>query len=147
MVPNGFMNQGRNVKAAYRRLARLVGRKCSQGPYDGFTAALINLTYNDDWSRDARGKIVFANPDCRKESVAVLRKMDNCAVAVINAANEFTTTPPNIPAQAGGFGLERGLGQLKRLMGKYKEEYSGFSQDDYDYRGHEPFSKALPLIN
>ena len=114
---------------------------------DGLTAALINLTYNDDWSRDALGKIVFANPDCRKESVAVLHKMDNCAVAVINAANEFTTTPPNIPAQAGGFGLERGLGQLKRLMGKYKEEYSGFSQDDYDYRGHEPFSKALPLIN
>ena len=114
---------------------------------DGLTAALINLTYNDDWSRDALGKIVFANPDCRKESVAVLRKMDNCAVAVINAANEFTTSPPDIPAQAGGFGIERGLGQLKRLMGKYKEEYSGFSQDDYDYRGHEPFSKALPLIN
>ena len=116
---------------------------------DGLTAALINLIYNDDWSRDARGKIMFANPDCRKEGVTVLRKMDNCAVVAINAANEFTATPeaPAQPGAGGGFGLERALGQLKRLMTKYKDEYSGFSEDGYDHRGHEPFSKALPLIN
>ena len=59
---------------------------------DGLTATLINLIYNDDWSNDARGRMMFTNPKCRKESVAVLRKMDNCAVAVINAANEFAAT-------------------------------------------------------
>jgi len=72
---------------------------------------------------------MFANPACRKESVSVLRKMDNCAVSAIKAANDFTATP-EIPAQLGvdarGFGLERALGQLKRLMAKYKDEYESF---------------------
>mmetsp|Transcript_11927 Transcript_11927/g.19545 ORF Transcript_11927/g.19545 Transcript_11927/m.19545 type:complete len:582 (+) Transcript_11927:102-1847(+) len=127
---------------------------------DGLTAALLNLTYNDDWSRDALGKIMLANPACRKESVSVLRKMDNCAVSAINAANEFTTAPAptnetgaGAGAGAGGFGLERALRQLKRLLAKYRDEYGGFSENAYDfhgrlvYYGHEPFSTALPLIN
>ena len=78
--------------------------------------------------------------------------MDNCAVSVINAANEFTTAPED-PAQirddTGGLGLDRALAQLKRLMTKYEEEYSGFSKDypSYGSRGYMAFSKALPLIN
>ena len=110
---------------------------------DGLTAALINLIYNDDWSCDALGKIMFANPKCRKEGVAVLKKMDSCAVLVINAANEYTTESETT---TGGFGLDWGLGQLKRLMNKYKDEYSGFSENGHDYRGYEPFCKALPLL-
>ena len=127
---------------------------------DGLTAALLNLIYNDDWSRDAQGKILLANPACRKESVSVLRKMDNCAVSAINAANEFTAAsaptneipaPVQLGAGMGSFGLELALVQLKRLMTKYKEEYGGFSENAYfygrlEYYGHEPFSKALPLI-
>lgn len=116
---------------------------------DGLTAALLNLTYNDDWCRDARGKILFANPACRKESVSVLRKMDSCAVSAIKAANDFTATEDPAQPDAGttGFGLERALGQLKRLMTKYKDEYGGFAQNGHDYRGYGPFSKALLLID
>ena len=126
---------------------------------DGLTAALLNLIYNDDWSRDALGS-AFVNRDCRKESVSILRKMDNCAVSAINAANEFTTAPTNetpapvqLGAGMGSFGLELAIEQLKRLMTKYKDEYGGFSENYYDFHGqfvhygHEPFSKALPLIN
>jgi len=112
---------------------------------DGLTACLINLICNDEWSNDARGKIMFANPDCRKETVTILRKMDNCAVSVISAANEL----PEAPAQVGTdtIGIDRQLAQLKRLMTKYEDEYSGFSEDGYDYRGYMAFSKALPLID
>ena len=88
---------------------------------------------------------MFAYPECRKMSVSVLRKMDNCAVNAINAAKAFASTPET-PAQLRGFGLEHAL-DLKRLMTKYKDEYSGFAEDGYDYHGYAPFSKALPLIN
>ena len=98
---------------------------------DGLTAALVNLFYNDNW----RG--------IDKEAVSVLRKMDNCAVAVVNAASEYSTTPES-PAQ---LGTERSLEQLKRLMGKYKKKYSWLSEDGHDYRGHVPFKKSFPLIN
>ena len=113
---------------------------------DGLTACLVNLIRNDEWSNDARGKIMFANPDCRKETVTILRKMDNCAVSVISAANELPEAPT---AQLGTdtIGIDRQLAQLKRLMTKYEDEYSGFSEDGYDYRGYMAFSKALPLID
>lgn len=117
---------------------------------DRLTAALISLICNEEWSNDACGKILFANPDCRKEIVTILRKMDNCAVSVINAANEFTTASEasaQIRDDTGGLGLDRALAQLKRLMTKYEEEYSGFSKDGYGSRGYMAFSKALPLIN
>lgn len=117
---------------------------------DGLTAVLLNLIYNDDWSNDARGKIMLANPDCRKESIAVLKKMDKCAVAVINADHEFATATENsaqLGAGAGGFGLRHGLEQLKRLMGKYNEEYAVFSENGYGYRGYESFSNALSLVS
>lgn len=117
---------------------------------DGLTAALLNLTCNDDWCRDALGKIMFANPACRKESVSVLRKMDSCAISAIKAANDFTAvteTPAQNGAGTRGFSLERALGQLKRLMQKYNDEYEGFAQNGHDYRGYNPFSKALLLID
>ena len=84
---------------------------------------------------------------CRKETVTILRKMDNCAVSVISAANEL---PEALTAQLGAdttIGIDRQLSQLKRLMTKYEDEYSGFSEDGYDYRGYMAFSKALPLID
>ena len=121
---------------------------------DGLTACLVNLICNDEWSNDARGKIMFANPDCRKETVTILRKMDNCAVSVISAANELSdTAPEEAPTQkADTIGIDRQLAQLKRLMTKYEDGYSGFSEDGYDYsgrkyRGYMAFSKALPLID
>jgi hypothetical protein len=92
---------------------------------------------------------MFANPDCRKETVTILRKMDNCAVSVISAANELSdTAPEEAPTQeADTIGIDRQLAQLKRLMTKYEDEYSGFSEDGYGYRGYMAFSKALPLID
>jgi hypothetical protein len=121
---------------------------------DGLTACLVNLICNDEWSNDARGKILFANPDCRKETVTILRKMDSCAFSVISAANELSdTAQEEAPTQeADTIGIDRQLAQLKRLMTKYEDGYSGFSEDGYDYRGvpyrgYMAFSKALPLID
>jgi len=97
---------------------------------------------------------MFANPDCRKETVTILRKMDNCAVSVISAANELSDTAPEEAStqEADTIGIDRQLAQLKRLMTKYEDGYSGFSEDGYDYRGYNyrgymAFSKALPLID
>ena len=112
---------------------------------DGLTACLVNLICNDEWSNDALAR------SCLQIQIAgkKLRKMDNCAVSVISAANELSdTAPEEAPTQeADTIGIDRQLAQLKRLMTKYEDEYSGFSEDGYDYRGYMAFSKALPLID
>lgn len=107
---------------------------------DKFMAILLVLARKDVWTQDARGKILFANPDCRKESVAILRKLDNCAVEILTAAAE-------IPDQTGDyFSLQCACSQLQQLMPKFQEQYRGFMEDGDDYSGHKAFSKALDFM-
>jgi len=124
---------------------------------DGLTALFLALTRESDWSRDALGKILFWNEDCRKESISLLRKMDTCAASVIIVAVEMCagTTCTRTSASTGDrtataedddLDLQAALDQLKRWMGKFQCEHEGFSERGSNHHGYLAFSKALKLL-
>ena len=38
---------------------------------------MLVTVMNDQWQRDARGKIMFWDPECRKETISIMKKMDD----------------------------------------------------------------------
>lgn len=111
---------------------------------DKFAGIMLVTVINDEWQRDARGKIMGWDPECRKETINIMKKMDDAAVKLISAAKEVTVVVPN----NGMLGLTRTLEQTKRLLTKLQQEYDGFSTPGYDHhKGYLAFSKALRLFN
>jgi hypothetical protein len=42
---------------------------------DKFTGIMLVTVMNDEWQRDARGKIMGWDPECRKETISIMKKM------------------------------------------------------------------------
>ena len=111
---------------------------------DKFAGIMLVTVINDEWQRDARGKIMGWDPECCKETISIMKKMDDAAVKLISAAKEVTVIVPN----NGMLGLTRTLEQTKRLLTKLQQKYDGFSTAGYDHhKGYLSFSKALRLFN
>lgn len=53
---------------------------------DRFTGIMLVTVLNDEWRQDARGKIMLWDPKCRKESISIMKLMDNVATKLITAA-------------------------------------------------------------
>ena len=61
----------------------------------------------DVWRWDARGKIMSWDPECRKEYIDIMKRMDEAAVKLITAANAIMLkeNEPSVPN--GMIGLSR----------------------------------------
>lgn len=115
---------------------------------DKFTGILLVTQRNDEWRRDAFGKIMGWDPECRKESINIMKRMDDVAVKLITAAKALLSQADEPGVPDGMLGLPRILAQTKRLLLKQQEDYKGYSTPGYDHhRGYLSFSKAIPLLS
>mmetsp|Transcript_46756 Transcript_46756/g.94307 ORF Transcript_46756/g.94307 Transcript_46756/m.94307 type:complete len:589 (-) Transcript_46756:205-1971(-) len=105
-------------------------------------AALDNLVgfflvtlREDEWRRDARGKIMSWDERCRLETASLVKSMDKAASKVVLAmrttaaasdgsgcAGEFATS------RGACFGVGRALDQMKRLAEKLQTEYKNVNE-------------------
>jgi len=123
-------------------------RESAERAIDRFTGILLVTLINDEWRSDARGKIMGWDPECRKESILIMKRMDEAAAKLITAANAVLSEE-NQPSEPNGMlGLSRTLAQTKRLLPKLQEEYNGYSTPGYSHhQGYVSFSKAIPLLS
>jgi len=122
----------------------------SERAIDRFTGILLVTLLNDEWRCDALGKIMGWDPKCRKETILIMKRMDEAAVKLITAANAILSE--EIAEPNGMLGLPRTLAQTKRLLMKLQKEYHGYSEPDsgpgYNHhKGYLSFSKAIPLLS
>ena len=104
---------------------------------------------NDGWRSDALEKIIGWDPECRKESILIMKRMDDAATELITAANDVLSEENEPLEQTDGtLGLLRTLAQAKRLLPKIQEEYHGYSTPGYiHHKGYLSLSKAIPVLS
>jgi len=112
---------------------------------DRFTGFLLVTLINEEWCNDYRRSW---DPECRKEAISIMKRMDEAAVKLITAAKECQSEEGESLVPHGMLGLTRVLAQTKRLMPKLQDEYHGWSTPGYDgHKGYLSFSKAIPLLS
>ena len=123
---------------------------------DQLTGFLLATVVNSEWRHDARGKIMFWDPACRKESIAIMKQMDEAAVRLIGEAIQGARSGSSLAGASSsgassseassssvGLGLTRALDQTKRLLDKLQDEYAG-GAPTVGHKGYTAFKKALP---
>ena len=122
---------------------------------DELTGFLLATVHHSDWRHDARGKIMCWDPACRKESIAIMKQMDEAAARLIGEAIQGARCGSSLAGASSshdgssssvGLGLTRALDQTKRLLGKLQEEYAGWGTDGFGHKGYPAFKKALALL-
>ena len=120
----------------------------TEGTLDRFTGIMLVTVINDEWWQDARGKILGWDPECRKESILIMKQMDQAVTKLITAARAVTTQENGSPVPNGMLGLPRTIVQTERLLLKHHQEYYGYSTPGYSHhQGYLAFSKALLFFN
>ena len=127
---------------------------------DQLTGFLLATVVNSEWRHDARGKIMSWDPACRKESIAIMKQMDEAAVRLIGeaiqgarsgsslaGASSSDASSSDASSSSVGLGLTRALDQTKRLLDKLQDEYAGWGTDGHGHKGYTAFKKALALLN
>lgn len=104
---------------------------------DRLTGFLLVTASSPEWREDARGRVMMADPGCRAKTRALITKMEAAVVKVVPAVREAAAGARDPPH---GFGSERGLAQLRRLVAKLAEEYRGVGG------GRARFGKAMKLL-
>ena len=88
------------------------------------------------------------DPECRKESILIMKQMDQAVTKLITAAQAVLTQENGSPAPNGMLGLPHTITQTKRLLLKLHREYDGYSTPGYSHhQGYLVFSKALLLFD
>ncbi len=122
--------------------------KLTEHALDRFTGIMLVTLINDEWRRDARGKILGWDPECRKESIRIMRQMDEAAAKLTHAARVVSSQENESPAPNGMLGLSRTIAQTERLLSKLQREYAGYATPEYSHhQGYLAFSKSLPLFD
>ena len=141
LLKKDFLSVARKPKGGWNLIS-------TERALDRFTGIMLVTVINDEWWQDARGKILGWDPECRKESILIMKQMDQAVTKLITAARAVTTQENGSPVPNGMLGLPRTIMQTDRLLLKHHQEYYGYSTPGYSHhQGYLARKKALLFFN